>query len=424
MHAMAVSTSATLARCLGGTVGLVLLCGSLAVGQQPTGTSGTAAKSKAADKPAAKSLEELLAVALKSNPDIRVGDAKVREAEAELNRTRLQTTQKVVTLHRGLEAQKALVESAEAEAQRYLQLERTGAVPAGSLETARQKALQAKARLTEIEAELAYLTGQQPAGVAGTSSADQAERHLYAAQVALAHRVLLVEEEAKQASQVPATIAGKLRKALDTPVKVDFQKKTPAEILKELQPKLEGVPIRIRLDLKSMARPATLQLAEPIPLGGVFQLLEDETGDLYFVLREYGIIVVLRDQPAMYPPDAEGLVDFWKGVQRRRAGRGDSSFPVSPPGAADRKNPPPDGIEGEVEKVDARSQYLTVNVGTNKGLAKDHTLEVYRLQPKPTYLGTIRILDVRAEQAVALPVGRPLGPIQQGDKVASKVQVK
>src|SRR5437660_737827 len=41
-------------------------------------------------------LEEMLNKALKDNPDIRVAEAKVREAEAELNRTRLQVTQKVL----------------------------------------------------------------------------------------------------------------------------------------------------------------------------------------------------------------------------------------------------------------------------------------------------------------------------------------
>src|SRR5206468_7820042 len=54
-------------------------------------------------------LEEMLTNALKDNPDIRVAEAKVREAEAELNRTRLQVTQKIVALQQALLAQKAEV---------------------------------------------------------------------------------------------------------------------------------------------------------------------------------------------------------------------------------------------------------------------------------------------------------------------------
>src|SRR2546425_220306 len=41
----------------------------------------------------AMTLDELLAKALKDNPDLRVAESKVREAEAELNRTRLQALQ-------------------------------------------------------------------------------------------------------------------------------------------------------------------------------------------------------------------------------------------------------------------------------------------------------------------------------------------
>src|SRR5205823_10488997 len=54
---------------------------------------GQPAKPAQASEP---TLEEMLTNALKDNPDIRVAEAKVREAEAELNRTRLQVTQKVL----------------------------------------------------------------------------------------------------------------------------------------------------------------------------------------------------------------------------------------------------------------------------------------------------------------------------------------
>jgi hypothetical protein len=303
-----------------GTLGGLLLCASLVVGQPPGGGTDKPKKAKPAEAAAERSLEDVLGAALKSNPDIRVAEAKVREAEAELNRTRLQTTQKVVTLHRALEAQKSLVQSAEDEYQQSLRLHATGMAPK-SPEATRQKVLQAKAKLTEIEAELAYLAGQQPAGTGKGTTASTAveDRAISAGQVAL---VTAIEEEAKAASKTPTTMVDKLRKALQTPVKVDFQKKTPGEILKEIQPKLEGVPIRIPANLQAMKLrplevPITVQLSEPIPLGGLFQLLEDENTDLFFVLREYGIVVVMRSVPQLHPPDAEGLVDFWKSLQRQ-----------------------------------------------------------------------------------------------------------
>src|SRR5215469_3745646 len=64
-----------------------------------------AAKQKAPQKKSA--LEEMLAEALKNNPDIRVAAAKLAEADAELNRTRLQVTQKVASLHHAILSQKA-----------------------------------------------------------------------------------------------------------------------------------------------------------------------------------------------------------------------------------------------------------------------------------------------------------------------------
>src|SRR5262249_59137832 len=63
--------------------------------------------------PAKSKLEEMLEQALKANPDLRVAAAKVQEAEAELNRTRLEVTRKVVTLYTGLEAARKTVEVAE-----------------------------------------------------------------------------------------------------------------------------------------------------------------------------------------------------------------------------------------------------------------------------------------------------------------------
>src|SRR5262249_35994167 len=52
-----------------------------------------------------------------------------------------------------------------------------------------------------------------------------------------------------------------------------------------------------------------------------------------------------------------------------------------------------------------------------------HTLEVYRLQPQPEYVGILRVLDVAGERAV----GRMIRPqkgrqVKVGDRVASSVR--
>jgi hypothetical protein len=93
--------------------------------------------------------------------------------------------------------------------------------------------------------------------------------------------------------------------------------------------------------------------------------------------------------------------------------------------AGNGKNPPPESIEGLVQRTDPRSGLMTLTIGSDSGLAKNHTLELFRLNPsapsQSKYLGTVRILDVDAKTAVAQPVGRLAAPPQAGDRVASRI---
>jgi hypothetical protein len=67
---------------------------------------------------------------------------------------------------------------------------------------------------------------------------------------------------------------------------------------------------------------------------------------------------------------------------------------------------------------------IKISIGSDAGLTKGHTLEVFRLSAVATqskYLGTVRILEVTPNEAVAQPV-KPLSdkPIA-GDRVASRI---
>jgi hypothetical protein len=97
------------------------------------------------------------------------------------------------------------------------------------------------------------------------------------------------------------------------------------------------------------------------------------------------------------------------------------------PGGAGRglvagSQPPAEDLKGSVLAVDAKSGLLTVSLGTDSGLKVGNTLQVYHLEPKPEYLGTIRIVDANFKYAVARPVA-PLQAIQlvKGDTVASRI---
>lgn len=88
------------------------------------------------------------------------------------------------------------------------------------------------------------------------------------------------------------------------------------------------------------------------------------------------------------------------------------------------KNPPPDPVEGLVKNTDP-SGLMTLTIGSDAGLTKGHTLELFRLDPsrplESKYLGTVRILEADAHQAVAQPISRLKAAPQAGDRVASQI---
>jgi hypothetical protein len=102
----------------------------------------------------------------------------------------------------------------------------------------------------------------------------------------------------------------------------------------------------------------------------------------------------------------------------RRSASGTSSS-----GGGTAARPPQEDVEGVVTEIDARSGLVTVSIGSDHGLAKGNTLEVFRLKPRPEYVGMITILDTHFHESVARPVA-PLraGQIQKGDMVASRIQ--
>jgi hypothetical protein len=85
------------------------------------------------------------------------------------------------------------------------------------------------------------------------------------------------------------------------------------------------------------------------------------------------------------------------------------------------RNPPPEDIRGRVKAVADKDGLVTINLGSDSGLARDQTLEVYRLKPRPQYLGLVRIVDVRPSEAIGKLIAPRRTDVRVGDEVASSI---
>ncbi len=108
-------------------------------------------------------------------------------------------------------------------------------------------------------------------------------------------------------------------------------------------------------------------------------------------------------------------------VKLRRAGGASGSAGVALVSTA---NPPPQSVEGVVTETAGRGDLLRISIGSDAGLEKGHTLDVYRMDPTPLYLGQIRLTDVRHNESVGVPVDKLKAPAKKGDIVASDVSAK
>lgn len=361
-------------------------------------------------QPAPGSLEELLAQALKNNPDIRVADAKVREAEAELHRARLGVANKVATLYHSIEGLRKVRDEVQQRWQRAERLHQQAqaAISMEEVRAARLNLDKANSDLARAEAEMTGLLGKLPgADAADKVRLEQVLRQDQAVLHALEFLGRVQHIVEGQLTVVPqGTLAERIRKALDTRIDGNYKGKALHEVLADLEKKFDGIPVRDHV--RPPEGKMDIDLGQ-VPLGAALQALNDLAPDLRFVVRDYGVLVTNKD---LLPPGAVLLHDFWKSGPR----------PDAKLQGADASNPPPGEVEGLVKQVDAGSGLVTITVGSDAGLAKGHTLQVYRLQPAPKYLGRVRVLDVKPQEAVVKPDGKVTEPIRPGDRVASKLQ--
>jgi hypothetical protein len=411
--------------------------GAAVLAQQPAAPQKPAPEKKA--EAPANPLDDLIAQALRNNPDILVAEAKVREAEAELQRTRVGTAQKVASLQASIDIARKAREEAE---NRYRTVERLHAAGRGAaaqedLRSAKLAWDRAIYDVVKLEGEMPALLGKMP-GKLGQQKAD-ANKVSDAVDTTAAHALrwlavqqalqagetdnsaalrLLAASRLREAKAEPeGSIADRMRKALDKPISIEVANKSLNEVLDKISDMLDkGITFRIApakpRDGATVFHATTLVSAnfKNTPTGAVLQALNDTVPALALVVRDYGVLVCEADS---LPPDAVLLHRFWK----------------SGVAASDVKNPPADGeIRGEVTEIDEKSGLVRIKMDAADQkymlLGKGHTLEVYREGPKPLYLGTIRIVDVSGATALGKPVGKAAEPIKKDDKVTSKLSGK
>jgi hypothetical protein len=93
---------------------------------------------------------------------------------------------------------------------------------------------------------------------------------------------------------------------------------------------------------------------------------------------------------------------------------------------ASYSNPPPVYVKGRVEQVNEADRSLVkITIGSDAGLQKDQTLDVFRVSPTPQWLGRLLIVDADLHHSVGKLLrqpGMPLPTLQPGDEVASKLR--
>jgi hypothetical protein len=89
-------------------------------------------------------------------------------------------------------------------------------------------------------------------------------------------------------------------------------------------------------------------------------------------------------------------------------------------------NPPPNFVKGKVEKVDPDNKSrVQLDLGTDDGVNKGHTLVIYRLGKQPEYLGYVQIVEANHHKSLGQLLPNALGTrpvLQKGDIVASAIR--
>jgi hypothetical protein len=242
----------------------LFLAAAFAPAQQPAGPTG----------PVPNNLDEMIATALKTSPEVLLAEAKLRQAQAELNEVRLRVTREVVGAFNDKKHKQSALVLAERQLQLAAKAAEHGATSTAEVELARSHLGGAELGIAQADATIRYLLGVG-------SQFDPGQI-----------RVTLATETAKPRHITRPPVPEVLTEPLNREITVKFDKTPLSEVAKTLTA-LAGVSVLVdplsRHDSFEETQ-ITLTLAKPVTVTTAFQALADNF-DLFFLLRDYGILV-------------------------------------------------------------------------------------------------------------------------------------
>jgi phage shock protein A len=86
------------------------------------------------------------------------------------------------------------------------------------------------------------------------------------------------------------------------------------------------------------------------------------------------------------------------------------------------ESPPP--VVGEVKRIDPTNRLLELTIGSDDGLVVGHQLYIFRVKPRPEYIGKVVIVTIDPDQSVAKVIGNTFQgkKIKEGDIVSSTIK--
>jgi Outer membrane efflux protein len=284
----------------------VLAAAGLVLAQPPAKKDAPVAREPA--KPAPGSLEDTLDKALRNSADIKAAEAKVRDAEAELNRVRQQVLTKATALHVDLTVARRMLAAAE----KSFAILQQAPVKGESLLTAQAMVEKHRGEVEKLETELKSLRGEFAIRV---TSAAFVNDLLVTAGPDGAVRVwdpttgkALSPPPAPAPPAVRAPMMDRVKKLLDQEVKLELDNSNvPDAVDAVMLAAKSDVPVRaLFVNLANH----TVSLRGNMAVGAWLQAIEDSDPAIRIVVRDYGLLVASRDR---LPQGALGVHDLWKG---------------------------------------------------------------------------------------------------------------